>query len=75
MALEKYKICPACGTHNPPSLLECRKCETDLTGIKIMNSAMEWQEKEEKEKAADAPFGVGTPVLVRICECGAHNPP
>ena len=21
MALEKYKICPACGVHNPPSLL------------------------------------------------------
>ena len=75
MALEKYKICPACGEHNPPSLLECRKCETDLTGIKVMDSAMEKQEREEKEKTSEAPSGGGTPVLVRVCECGAHNPP
>ena len=75
MALEKYKICPACGEHNPPSLLECRKCETDLTGIKVMDSAMEQQEKEAKEQAAEKSSGVGTPVLVRVCECGAHNPP
>lgn len=74
MALEKYKICPACGEHNPPRLLECRKCETDLTGIKVMDIAMEQQEKEA-EKTAETPSGGGTPVLVRICECGAHNPP
>ncbi len=75
MALEKYKICPACGGHNPPSLLECRKCETDLTGIKVMDSAMEQKEAEEKAKASETPSGGGTPVLVRVCECGAHNPP
>lgn len=74
MALEKYKICPACGEHNPPSLLECRKCETDLTGIRVMDSAMEQQEAEEKQKAEDGPCG-GTPVIVRICDCGAENPP
>ena len=28
MALEKYKLCPVCGTRNPPSLMECRECET-----------------------------------------------
>lgn len=75
MALEKYKICPACGEHNPPSLLECRRCETDLTGIKVMDSAMEQKEAEEKAKASETPSGGGTPVLVRVCECGAHNPP
>ena len=75
MALEKYKICPACGEHNPPSLLECRKCETDLTGIKVMDSVMEQQEAEAKKDVSDSPSGVGTPVLVRICECGAQNPP
>ncbi len=75
MALEKYKICPACGEHNPPSLLECRKCETDLTGIKVMDSAMEQKEAEEKVEASESPSGGGTPALVRVCECGAHNPP
>lgn len=24
MALEKYKVCPVCGEHNAPSLLECK---------------------------------------------------
>ena len=69
MALEKYKICPVCGEHNSPSLLECRKCEADLTGVKVTDSALEQQEKKEEEPAA------GTPALVRVCECGAHNPP
>ena len=69
MALEKYKICPVCGEHNSPSLLECRKCEADLTGVKVTDSALEQQEKKEEEPTA------GTPALVRVCECGAHNPP
>lgn len=77
MALEKYKICPACGEHNPPSLLECRKCETDLTGVKVMDSEMEQQLEEEKKNessgASTAPKGV--PTLVRVCDCGAHNLP
>ena len=75
MASTKYKICPACGEHNPPSLLECKKCETDLTGIKVMDSAMEQQEEDTKKNVSEISSAIGTPVLVRICECGAHNPP
>ena len=75
MELEKYKICPACGEHNSPGLLECRKCETDLTGVKVMDSTMEQQEAEEKNKPNEQPSGNGTPVLVRICDCGAQNMP
>lgn len=66
MALEKYKICPACGAHNPPSLLECRECETDLTGVKPVDEASE----SKGQEPVAVPEG-----LVRICECGAHNPP
>lgn len=73
MSLEKYKVCPACGEHNPPSLLECRKCETDLTGIKVLDSMMEQQENEEKD--SEDKSSSGTPVLVRVCECGAQNVP
>lgn len=73
MALQKYKVCPVCGEHNPPNLLECRKCETDLTGIKVVDSNTEQldqkpEEGSEEKKAAE-------PVLVRICDCGAQNPP
>ena len=42
--MEKYKICPSCGTKNEPTLLECVNCETDLTRIKITD--------EENEKNA-----------------------
>ena len=54
MALEKYKICPACGEHNPPGLLECRKCETDLTGIRVSDGAMEQKAAEEAVKVPEA---------------------
>ena len=53
MALEKYKICPVCGEHNSPSLLECRKCKADLTGVKVTDSALEQQEKKEEEPVSD----------------------
>lgn len=67
MALEKYKLCPACGTRNPPSLLECRECETDLTGVKPVDESTEQKEPETPAAVPEGP--------VRVCECGAHNPP
>ncbi len=70
--LEKYKVCPACGEHNPPNLLECRKCETDLTGIKVVDSVMEQQEAEQIQQPINTG---GTGAMERVCECGAHNPP
>ena len=45
MELTKYKICPECGKHNPPNLLECRYCESDLTGVKVVDSETEAQLK------------------------------
>lgn len=73
-AEEAYKICPFCGAHNPPHLLECRQCETDLTGVRIMDSRAESGPEEEGTREE----GLGeaeSPRLVRICECGAQNPP
>ena len=75
MILEKYKICPSCGEHNSPGLLECRKCETDLTGIKVMDARLEQQEKKTREAVGQPESGNAKPVVVRVCECGAHNPP
>ena len=69
MALEKYKVCPGCGEHNPPSLLECRKCETDLTGVKVIDDTA------ADESITTAEPDASTEAAVRICECGAHNPP
>lgn len=70
MELTKYKVCPECGKHNPPSLLECRYCEADLTGVMVADGA------SEQEAEAAAPCGITEEkTLVRICECGAENPP
>ena len=68
MSMQKYKICPACGEHNPPSLFECAKCETDLTGVAAVDAAEESSETQPEKPEAPAR-------LVRVCDCGAQNPP
>mgnify|MGYP000245394266 CR=1 FL=1 len=71
MELSKYKICPECGKHNPPSLLECRYCEADLTSVKVVDSSVEETTVPSTDKGS-APVATE---LVRICECGAENAP
>ena len=71
MPLSKYKICPECGKQNPPSLFECKYCETDLTGVKVVEDTAE---KSPAAETNQAPVSVKTE-LVRICECGAENAP
>ena len=78
MELKKYKVCPSCGEHNRPTSLECRKCETDLTGVRVVDNEIE---QREAEKAASENIGttganVTIGALVRVCEeCGAENVP
>lgn len=72
MDLSKYKICPECGKHNSPSILECRYCEADLTSVKVVDSSSE--EITVKDQTGKTSENVETE-LVRICECGAHNAP
>ena len=71
MELTKYKVCPECGKHNSPNLLECRYCEADLTSVKVVDSAVE----EATFKPADTSTSPAESELVRICECGAQNAP
>lgn len=67
--MEKYKICPSCHEKNEPTLLECLYCEADLTRVKITD--------EETEKMNEVNSAAQQPVvtMVRLCECGAKNPP
>ena len=51
MDLEKYKVCPECGKHNAPNLLECRFCEADLTGCKIVDKTTETAEPAKQKQA------------------------
>lgn len=67
--MEKYKICPACQTKNPPGLFECINCEADLTSVKITDGDVEEHvEKEEKLSQDQADK------MYRVCECGEKNP-
>lgn len=69
--MEKFKICPVCGMHNKPNMIECLGCETDLTSVKATD--------EETEKAKnDTPESAVSKLqeeYVRICDCGCINAP
>ena len=66
--MEKYKVCPYCGKHNLPKMLECVQCETDLSSVRVIDEETEEKrmEKSESEEAAAK--------MVRVCNCGFHNP-
>lgn len=69
--MEKYKVCPVCGAHNNPLLLECSDCETDLQNVPVVDESMERvAEQHSEETAAPSP----TAPMVRVCDCGAKNP-
>lgn len=78
MELKKYKVCPSCGEHNRPTSLECRKCETDLTGVRVVDGETEQREAEKVvlENTDTTKTDAMTGTLVRVCEeCGAENAP
>ena len=63
--MEKYKVCPSCGEHNNPIFIECSNCGTDLMSVKVVDEAIEnivYEPVTETE-------------MVKVCECGAENPP
>lgn len=72
MALIKFKVCPACGEHNTPALLECKKCETDLTGIKMVDVA---NLATANASACEATASSNSCSLAKTCDCGTVNPP
>lgn len=72
MALTKFKVCPACGEHNTPALLECKKCEADLTGTKVVDEAIL---VTANESASESTVSSSSRRLVKICDCGNANPP
>lgn len=63
----KYKVCPFCGRRNLPRMLECTQCETDLSNVGVTD------ENTEPEIVDTEPAEVRIP-MVRVCDCGAHNP-
>lgn len=74
MPLIAFKVCPACDEHNPPARLECKNCETDLTGIKVVNEAS-LQTANNAPANAESSGDGDAQGLVKICDCGITNPP
>jgi len=67
--MEKFKICPVCGMHNKPNMIECLGCETDLTSVKATDEETEKAKNDVQESEVSKPQGE----YVRICDCGAVN--
>ena len=65
-SMEKYKICPNCGTHNNPVFMQCTECDEDLTSVRITD--------EQTENISQNIIGQQK-IMIRVCEdCGAENP-
>lgn len=67
--MEKFKICPVCGMHNKPNMIECLGCETDLTSVKATDEETE----KAKNDAQEIEVSKSQEEYVRICDCGAVN--
>lgn len=73
--MAKYKICPACGAKNPPTVFECIQCEADLTGEKVRDESAEESAQAEDTHKPRVNLSKER-FLRRICsECGHENPP
>lgn len=67
--MEKFKICPVCGMHNKPNMIECIECETDLTSVKATDEATEQAKITAQENTSENV----EEKYVRICDCGCIN--
>lgn len=67
--MEKFKICPVCGMHNKPNMIECIGCETDLTSVKATDEATEQAKITAQENTSENV----EEKYVRVCDCGCIN--
>ena len=69
--MEKFKVCPSCSKRNSPISLECNICESDLTGIRVLD--------EDTEKMFSESEDISLPseneVTRLCCYCDTRNPP
>ena len=67
--MEKFKICPVCGMHNKPNMIECIGCETDLTSVKATDEATEQAKITAQENTSENV----EEKYVGVCDCGCIN--
>lgn len=69
--MEKFKVCPACGSRNDPRSMECDSCGADLMGIPVVD------EEQERTSVAQItpPVSQSQDIpMIKICDCGERNP-
>lgn len=64
--MKKYKICPNCGKHNSPKILECVQCETDISSARVVDEETEKKQNEIPDKTKSVR-------MIRLCDCGRKN--
>lgn len=69
--MEKYKVCPVCGTHNNPLFLECSDCESDLQNVPVVDEEIERAVAQNAGQVIEANL---ISAMVRVCDCGSKNP-
>ena len=57
MIMGKYKVCPVCGAHNNPLLLECSECETDLQNIPVIDEETEQAAEQSTDRGSEREEG------------------
>ena len=67
--MEKFKICPVCGMHKKPNMIECIGCETVLTSVIATDEATEQAKITAQENTSENV----EEKYVRICDCGCIN--
>lgn len=68
--MNQFKICPECGTKNPPDVSDCINCDSDLLSVAVTDEQQEVAKIHAKAKPADKN------ILVKVCsECGEKNLP
>ena len=66
--MSQFKICPECGTKNPPDVSDCINCDLDLMSVPVTDEQQEASKISAKTKPADKN------ILVKVCsECGEKN--
>ena len=68
--MNKFKICPECGTKNPPDVSDCVNCDCDLMSVLVTDAQQVTVKNSSEDKLAVKSS------LIRVCsECNEKNLP
>ena len=69
--MSRFKICPYCGTHNEPTLFDCKECGADISSVKSIDEELLALQKQIGKPENSEETGT---LYKRCTECGHYNP-